>query len=123
MLKHENPHIEIINRELWAVRFSLIPLIPQINITHREGTEPAESLNDLELSFTPEGIMVLNKDNKRYSMFRDAACRVMKLNDRNLAKELLRVSKIPPAKPFEVIFRYVLMAEAERRKIKKGVQT
>lgn len=29
MLKHENPNIEIINKDLWAVRFSLIPMIPQ----------------------------------------------------------------------------------------------
>lgn len=123
MLQHENPNIEIINRNLWAVRFSLIPLIPQINITHREGTEAVESLNDLELSFTPEGIMVLNKDNKRFSMFRDAAIQAMKLKDRNLGKELFRLSKIPPAKPFDVIFRYVLMAEAERRKNKKGVKS
>ncbi len=123
MLKHTNPHIEIINRDLWAVRFSLIPLIPQINITHREGTEPAESLNDLELTFTPEGIMVLNKDNKRFSMFRDAACRVMKLTDRQLQKEMKWLATRPPKKPFDVILRYVMMAEVERRKIKKGVQT
>ena len=31
MLKHENPNIEIINKNLWAVRFSLIPFIPQIS--------------------------------------------------------------------------------------------
>lgn len=31
MLKHENPNIEVINKNLWAVRFSLIPFIPQIS--------------------------------------------------------------------------------------------
>lgn len=61
MLKHENPNIEIINKDLWAVRFSLIPMIPQISVTHKEGTT-ANDLNELELTFTPDGIMILNKD-------------------------------------------------------------
>lgn len=31
MLKHENPNIEVINKYLWAVRFSLIPFMSQIS--------------------------------------------------------------------------------------------
>lgn len=31
MLKHENPHIEVLNKNLWAVRFSLIPFMSQIS--------------------------------------------------------------------------------------------
>lgn len=31
MMKHENPHIEVLNKNLWAVRFSLLPYIPQIS--------------------------------------------------------------------------------------------
>ena len=69
MLKHENPNIEIINKDLWAVRFSLIPMIPQISVTHKEGTT-ANDLNELELTFTPDGIMILNKDHKFYDLFR-----------------------------------------------------
>lgn len=60
MLKHENPNIEIINKDLWAVRFSLIPMIPQISVTHKEGTT-ANDLNELELTFTPDGIMILKQ--------------------------------------------------------------
>ena len=121
MLKHENPNIEIINRDLWAVRFALIPLIPQISITHREGTEAAENLNDLELTFTPDGIMVLNKDHKYFPMFRDAAVAVMKLNDRQIRKERATFTGATSLKA--VIYRFILMAEQERRKIKKGVKT
>lgn len=123
MLKHENPNIEIINKDLWAVRFSLIPLIPQLNITHREGTEAAENFNDLELTFTPDGIMVLNKDNKYFPMFRDAAVAAMKLTNGQIRKALGMMERNPPNKPFTVIYRYVVMAEKERRKIKKGVKT
>lgn len=119
MLKHENPNIEIINKNLWAVRFSLIPMIPQISITHKEGTS-TEDLNELELTFTPDGIMVLNKDHKFYDLFRKCAVSAMKLKPRQIRKELDALAKAPNYQPFPVIYRYCLMAEMERRKIKKG---
>ena len=72
MLKHENPNIEIINKDLWAVRFSLIPMIPQISVTRKEGTT-ANDLTELELTFTPDGIMILNKDHKFYDLFRNSS--------------------------------------------------
>lgn len=119
MLKHENPNIEIINKNLWAVRFSLIPMIPQISITHKEGTS-TEELNELELTFTPDGIMVLNKDHKFYDLFRKCAVSAMKLKLRQIRKELDALAKAPNYQPLPVIYRYCLMAEMERRKIKKG---
>ena len=119
MLKHENPNIEIINRHLWAVRFSLIPMIPQISITHKEGTESTD-LNRLELTFTPDGIMVLNKDQKYYNLFRKAAVSAMMLKPRQIRKELVDLAKQPMNQPLPMIYRYCLMAELERRKIMKG---
>ena len=119
MLKHENPNIEIINKDLWAVRFSLIPMIPQISVTHKEGTT-ANDLNELELTFTPDGIMILNKDHKFYDLFRKCAVSAMKLKPRHIRKELDDLAKTHSYQPLPVIYRYCLMAELERRKIKKG---
>ena len=119
MLKHENPNIEIINKDLWAVRFSLIPMIPQISVTHKEGTT-ANDLNELELTFTPDGIMILNKDHKFYDLFRKCAVSAMKLKPRQIRKELDDLAKTHSYQPLPVIYRYFLMAELERRKIKKG---
>ena len=119
MLKHENPNIEIINKDLWAVRFSLIPMIPQISVTHKEGTT-ANDLNELELTFTPDGIMILNKDHKFYDLFRKCAVSAMKLKPRQIRKELDDLAKTHSYQPLPVIYRYCLMAELVRRKIKKG---
>lgn len=119
-LVHENPHIEVINHNLWAVRFSLIPMIPQLSITHKEGTEAAPNINDLELTFSPDGIMILNKDHKYYKMFRQAAISAMMMNPRQINKELADLSRQKVYKPMPVIYRYVLMAELERQRIKKG---
>lgn len=118
MLKHENPNIEIINKNLWAVRFSLIPMIPQISITHKEGTSPID-LNELELSFTPDGIMILNKDHRFYDLFRKCAVSAMKLKPRQIEKELNTLHRFPKNQPLQVIYRYCLLAELERRKVVK----
>lgn len=109
MLKHENPNIEVINKNLWAVRFSLIPMIPQISVTHKEGTS-ANDLNELELTFTPDGIMILNKDHKFYDLFRKCAVSAMKLKPRQIRKELDNLGRFPANQPLQVIYRYCLMA-------------
>ena len=51
MLKHENPNIEVINKNLWAVHFSLIPLIPQINYK----PDPSIPLEQVPGQFGPDG--------------------------------------------------------------------
>ena len=53
MLKHENPNIEVINKNLWAVRFSLIPFIPQISYK----PDPSVPLEQVPGQFGPDGIM------------------------------------------------------------------
>ena len=69
MLKHENPNIEVINKNLWAVRFSLIPFIPQISYK----PDPEVPANQVPGQFGPDGIMVLNKDFKHYELVKKAA--------------------------------------------------
>ncbi len=120
MLKHENPNIEILNEKLWAVRFSMIPLIPQLSFAHKEGTEPLPMAELLRLpcQFGPDGIMVLNKDFQWYDTVRKTMIAVMKMSAWKLKKELGRGKADTPAK---IIYQYCLQAEIERRKQRKGV--
>ncbi len=116
MLKHENPNIEIINRNLWAVRFSLIPLIPQLSYK----PDPEVSLEQLPGQLTPDGLMILNKDFKFYEKMRVITLNVMKMNDRVIRKEIIEMGKTPANNPVNVMYQYCLKAEMERRKAWKG---
>ena len=69
MMKHENPHIEVLNKNLWAVRFSLLPYIPQISYK----PDPSIPLEQVPGQFGPDGIMVLNKDFKHFELVKKAA--------------------------------------------------
>ena len=84
MLKHENPNVEIINKYLWAVRFSLIPFIPQISYK----PDPAVPLEQVPGQFGPDGIMILNKDYRYFEIVKKGAESVMKLKTRQIEKEL-----------------------------------
>ena len=106
MLKHENPNIEVINKNLWAVHFSLIPLIPQINY------KPDPSI--------PDGIMVLNKNFKHFELVKRTTKAVMKLKPRQIRKELDNLHRFPTNQPLQVIYRYCLLTELERRKVVKN---
>ena len=115
-LVHENPNIEIINPSLWAVRFSLIPMIPQISYK----PDPECRLETLPGQLSPDGIMLLNKDYRLYERIRKTTLIAMGLNDRVLKKEIAEFSKVPAKNPGHVIYLYCLRAEVERRKLKKG---
>jgi len=116
MLKHENPHIEIINKNLWAVRFSLIPMIPQISYK----PDPEVPLERLPGQLCPNGIMILNKDFKFYEKMRSITVNVMKMKDRVIRKEIIDMGKTPANNVVHVLYQYCLKAELERRKVKKG---
>ena len=115
MLEHENPHIEILNKNLWAVRFSLLPYIPQISYK----PDPSIPLEQVPGQFGPDGIMVLNKDFKHFELVKKAMEAVMKLKPRQIEKELDTLHLFPTNQPRQVIYRYCLMAELERRKVVK----
>ncbi|WP_195199842.1 hypothetical protein [Faecalispora jeddahensis] len=114
--QHENSHIEIINKSLWSVRFSLIPLIPQISWK----PDPNVPLEDMPGQISPSGIIVLNKDFKFYQLLRRGLLAVMKLNPRQLNKEI-SLNPLDSAKSGkQLIYWMCLNMEDERRKIKKG---
>ena len=116
MLKHENPHIEIINENLWAVRYSLIPLIPQIDYK----PDPTIPLNHLPSEIFPNGVLLLNKDFKWYEILRKNSVIAMKLTTKQIKMELVKKGRISSKTPAAVVYQYCLMVELERRKIRKG---
>lgn len=95
MLKHENPNIEVINKNLWAVRFSLIPFIPQISYK----PDPSVPLEQVPGQFGPDGIMILNKDFKHFELVKKATEAVMKLKNRQIEKELDSLHRFPTNQP------------------------
>lgn len=115
MAKHENPNIEIINGNLWAVRFALIPLIPQISYK----PDPEVPLADLPGELTPDGLMILNKDFKFYDKLLKITQNVMKMKDRVIFKEIIEMGKTPANNAVHVLYQYSLKAELERRRVKK----
>lgn len=116
MLKHENLNIEIINKNLWAVRFSLIPFIPQISYE----PDPDVPVDRVPGQLAPGGLMILNKDYRQYERVKRASVSAMNLKTRQINKELDDLARDPVNSPMQVIWRYCLLAELERRKIKKG---
>ena len=117
MLKHENPNIDIINKSLWAVRFSLIPFIQQISYK----PDPSVPLEQVPGQFGPDGIMILNKDFKHFELVKRTTKAVMKLKTRQINKELDSLHRFPTNQPLQVIYRYCLLAELERRKVMKTI--
>lgn len=116
MLKHENPNIEIINKNLWAVRFALLPMIPQISYK----PDPAVPIEQVPGQLAPGGLMILNKDFKAYEFVKKATLSAMRLNPRQIKKELDYQRENAVSSPNQTIWRYCLVAELERKKSKKG---
>lgn len=120
-MKHENANIEVLTENLWAVRFSLIPLIPQLNLIHKEGTDTLSTsdFRDLPCQFGPDGIMVLNKDFRWYDTVRKTMLKVMRMSTWKIVKELSPAALRAADTPQKVIRQYCLQAETERRKQRK----
>ncbi len=116
MLKHENPNIEIINENMWAVRYSMIPLIPQLSYK----PDPEVPVEHLPSHLFPNGVLLLNKDFKWYEILKKYSIFVMKLTTGKIKKEITKKGRVPAKTPADVIYQYCLKAELERRKIKKG---
>lgn len=116
MLKHENPDIEIINKNLWAVHFSMISQIPQISYK----PDPAIRLEHVPSELYLTGILVLNKDYEWYEIIRKNSVRAMKMTTGKLKKEIAKTGRVLSEDLMEAIYQYCLQAEWERRKIKAG---
>ena len=85
-----NQNIEVINDKLWAVKFSFIPFIKEIDyIPVKEIAmfeEPARITND--------GLLLLNKDNRGYPICKDMFIKLTNKTDKQLKKERVQALKL-----------------------------
>ncbi len=113
--QHENLNIEVINPDLWAVRFSLIPLIPQI----KGNLDPTIPADQNPFWVTTSGAMLLNKDHRFYSVIKLVYTKVMKMKFLRLKAELNKISKLKHKSPKQTIYWACLKTEIDRRRFKK----
>lgn len=113
----ENSNIQAINKNLWAVRFSLVPLIPQLSVTGYK------DLPNQAFAFDDSGVVLLNSEHRAYPMITKELKKIMRMSNRKINRELLNISRCPNKRP-EQLFRYAcLHVELGRRKcIEAGVK-
>lgn len=107
-----NPHIEVINDKLWAVRFSLLQWIKDIDYK----PDPEIPMNEELVRISKEGITILNKDHKAYSLVKKFLPKLMKKSSKELSKELDRCALIANKQLSDYVYRLTVMLEIQRRK-------
>ena len=75
-----NKNIEIINKKLWAVRFSWLDFIPEISIK----PDPTAPIEEEPGRITNDGLMILNKDHQGYLRLRTANIESVKAMTENV---------------------------------------
>ncbi|MCC5910150.1 MAG: hypothetical protein JJT76_06900 [Clostridiaceae bacterium] len=108
----------MINENLWAVKFSHIPYIKEIDY------KPDDTIPQFEepARITSEGLLILNKDHPGFSLYKDMFAKLMKKSDKQLKKAIDSSKKIKNKNKHEVLLSTLLQVEEERRnKIKKKV--
>lgn len=112
-----NPHIEVINQNLWAVRFCFLQYIKDIEYE----PDPTIPTDEEPLRISKEGIMVLNKDHKVYPFIRKFLPELMSKSTKQLIKELDKCALIENKQLEEHLYRLTILLEIQRRNELKKV--
>lgn len=108
-----NKNIEVINLNLYALRFSLIPFIKEI--TYKPDEEIPAYQEPLRLD-KGNGIILLNKDHAGYELLKDAMIKAMKKkNNGELERCLLLLKSRKNKDNGTIIYEAALRCELERR--------
>lgn len=106
-----NHNIEVINKNLWAVRFSLIPFIKEIEYISDKHIPAYEE----PIRITKDGLMILNKDHKGYSLLKNIMIVIIKKSDRKIKKEINKNDSLNNEDTFKILYTFCLKGELERR--------
>jgi hypothetical protein len=106
-----NPNIEVINKKLWAVRFSYLPYIQEIQII----PDKAFPIEDEPGRIAPGGLMILNKDYRGYDILKDLFPKLMKKKERIIEKELKAGQTLKEKSNWQNLYYAMLQVEKERR--------
>jgi hypothetical protein len=111
-----NQNIEVINNNLWGVRFSLLDYIKEINIL----PDPEIPLEKECGRLAPNGIIILNKDYPFYKLIKEWLPRIMLKNDKQLKQEIKNAATNNVG---QIVYKAMLQLETERRQSeRKGVK-
>jgi hypothetical protein len=111
-----NQNIELINKHLWAVRFSFLPFISEIDYNPDEEVAAYQEFGRV----TNEGLLILNKDYPGYRIFKEWMPKLMKKKDKALTKEIKASQALMNKTDWQVAYAAMLQVEAERRIKERG---
>ena len=111
-----NQNIEVINKHLWAVKFSYIPFISEIEYKP-DGEIPAYQECG---RITNDGILILNKDYPGFKFLIDLLSKLMKKRDKHLHKEIKAFQLQKNTSVMDQIYSSGLQVEIERRSKERG---
>ncbi|KAB3534420.1 hypothetical protein F8154_08940 [Alkaliphilus pronyensis] len=111
-----NKNIEVINKDLLAVKFSLLPLIKEIDYTPDE---------EIPLNMQPGvnadgGIMILNKECPGFRIYKEWMPKIMKKKDKQLKREIKAAEALKSKTDWQITYSAMLQVELERRSKKRG---
>jgi hypothetical protein len=111
-----NQNIEVINPQLWAVKFSFFPFISEIEYTPDSEVPPGEESGCI----TNDGLIILNKDHPGYDLLKDLFPKLMMKTSRQLKKQLKTAKLMKSKSIYENLYATMLVVEAERRNKQQG---
>lgn len=111
-----NQNIEIINKHLWAVRFSFLPFISEIDYKPDSEIPAYEEFGRV----TNDGLLILNKDYPGYKIFKEWLPKLMKKKDKQLNKEIKAAQALKNKTDWQIVYALMLQVESERRAKERG---
>lgn len=108
-----NRNIEVINPNLYALKFSHIPYIKEIDYKPYEDIPAYHEPMRIDRA---NGIILINKDHAGYELVKNALVRAMsKPKNGQLERELLMLKKQKNKDKYMIFYESALMVELERR--------
>jgi hypothetical protein len=116
-----NKNIDVLNDNLWAVRFSLLDFIPEIDFL----PDPNIPIHDEPGRVTSDGLLILNKDHKGYPLCKVRFPILMEMTVKQLKKEFSNSFSIKgKVQGVGELYRSMIQVELERReKVKASKKT
>ena len=109
-----NRNIEVLASNLWALKFSYIPFIAEIEYTPLEGVQKYEEFGNI----TPDGILLLNKDNRGYLYVKNIFLDLTKMNAGRLKRLKQKLEVKAQRDTQEEVLFWCVSSEIIRRKIR-----
>lgn len=106
-----NPHIEVLTKKLYAVKFSYLPWISDIDIA----IDPSIPVTEEPGRITSDGIMVLNKDHPGYLVLKNGFLVLQKKKLKGLKQMMQQTEKVINKTPKQNLYHFMLQVELERR--------